>query len=603
LTDTEDHTTLEQILVGGDRTEGYSTLRVQDVSSNYFTRDPLRIAKNGRERRRLSLAYLAQMTDFQLADEESPARVEFLDQGASSAWRPWEALTPFMIDASIRQLNHFTAASPVPQGHGTGNAMDFALMTGDQADNQQHNETFWVRELLEGGRALNFNSGNPNPATYPSTPTCADFVAQNPDAATEALNYTGVQDFDDYNEGPNPYYYDPDDVRGFWRNSGWPTYIGLMDRAQRLSIIPEGLDVPFYVTNGNHDVLMQGNEDANQAFERIALGCEKALGTTQDPSSTGTEDPDPGVLESPSAVMLVPPDEQRQIVDKLQIKHIYGENDTEEAHGFRFVAPAELAASNGSASYYAWDPPRTPGFRFISIDTNSEGGVVEQSSSGNIDDPQFQWLKSELTAATEAGKLIVVFGHHPVRSMTSNVPDEATGPCTGNPDSHGHDTNPGCDLDPRDSRPLHLGNSQPGGFGQSYVSLLNEFPNVIAYVAGHTHENNVDFFDRGNRTGWWSVETSAVADWPQQHRLIEIMDNRDGTLSIFGTILDHASPAPAPNPLLSVPSTFTSSQLASIGRTFAYNDPQSGDPGGEGTEADQNVELLVRDPRRLRPSK
>ena len=55
----------------------------------------------------------------------------------------------------------------------------------------------------------------------------------------------------------------------------------------------------------------------------------------------------------------------------------------------------ENQASNGSASYYAWDPPEAPGFRFISIDTLSEGGVVEQSSNGNIDDPQFQWLQRE----------------------------------------------------------------------------------------------------------------------------------------------------------------------------------------------------------------
>jgi uncharacterized repeat protein (TIGR01451 family) len=37
--------------------------------------------------------------------------------------------------------------------------------------------------------------------------------------------------------------------------------------------------------------------------------------------------------------------------------------------------------------------------------------------------------------------------------------------------------------------------------------------------------------------------------------------------------------------------------LASIGREFAYNDPQAGLGSGEGTAADQNVELLVEDPR------
>ena len=67
------------------------------------------MAQAGREARRDSLAYFAQLSDFQLSDEESPARVEFVDQFASSAWRPQEALGPFGIDYAFRQLNNFTA--------------------------------------------------------------------------------------------------------------------------------------------------------------------------------------------------------------------------------------------------------------------------------------------------------------------------------------------------------------------------------------------------------------------------------------------------------------------------------------------------------------
>jgi hypothetical protein len=36
--------------------------------------------------------------------------------------------------------------------------------------------------------------------------------------------------------------------------------------------------------------------------------------------------------------------------------------------------------------------------------------------------------------------------------------------------------------------------------------------------------------------------------YPQQTRLIELMDNGDGTLSIFGTLLDTAAPIGAPEP-------------------------------------------------------
>src|SRR5690349_7107076 len=62
-------------------------------------------AQAGRETRRRSLTYFAQLSDFQLADEESPARVEAADSLASGAWRPEEALNPFNIDLEIRQIN------------------------------------------------------------------------------------------------------------------------------------------------------------------------------------------------------------------------------------------------------------------------------------------------------------------------------------------------------------------------------------------------------------------------------------------------------------------------------------------------------------------
>jgi hypothetical protein len=166
--DTEGHTTLEQILSATNPSAPYTTLELDQVDEEYVVRDPDGVAQATRAQRRRSLAYFSQLTDFQLADEESPVRVEFLDEvagqgGATSAWRPWEALTPFMIDDSIRQINRFAAHSPVPQANGSGNAMDLAVITGDQADNQQRNEMIWTRALLEGGVTINFNSGLTDP--------------------------------------------------------------------------------------------------------------------------------------------------------------------------------------------------------------------------------------------------------------------------------------------------------------------------------------------------------------------------------------------------------------------------------------------------------
>ncbi len=173
---------------------------------------------------------------------------------------------------------------------------------------------------------------------------------------------------------------------------------------------------------------------------------------------------------SPAAAgMLVPPDPLRRFVDRPQLKAVIGANNVDNDHGFDFVSAAENTASAGNASYYAWNPSQTPGFRFINIDTNSEGGqtaegVASGSSNGNIDDPQFQWLKQELDAAQAADKLIVLFGHHPVRSMNTEIADEQAGVHAGAlpPDhAHGdtpeHNHDPGCDRDPRLSVPIHLG--------------------------------------------------------------------------------------------------------------------------------------------------
>jgi hypothetical protein len=89
--------------------------------------------------------------------------------------------------------------------------------------------------------------------------------------------------------------------------------------------------------------------------------------------------------------------------------------------------------------------------------------------------------------------------------------------------------------------------------------------------------------------GFWEINTAAHIDWPQQSRLIELFDNLDGTLSIFGTIVDHAA---APN----TPS-LTASGLASISRELAFNDPQLTPSLGAGTPADRNVELIVGRPQ------
>jgi 3',5'-cyclic AMP phosphodiesterase CpdA len=558
-------TTVEQRIVPAGA-PGFDQLAVGAGEPYLVREEGFGAARADRGAKRASLAYFGQLSDFQLADEESPSRVEVIDPfGApfEAAYRPWEALEPFVDDAAIRQINSFGSAAPVPAGDGSRRAMDFAIDTGDSADSQQLNEVRWVRTLLEGG-ALDPNSGI-DPTAYTHA-TCPPVGVP---GAEEAARYTGVQDYDDYVEGPSPYFYDPDDPRG--SAAGWPSYPGLMDRAQQ-PFTAAGLAVPSYVAFGNHDALVQGNQAANTAFEQVATGCAKTM---------------------EGVVGLVPPDPARRYVSKTEFKQILSQGGQADGHGFAAVDPGENSASKGSTGYYSFVPVR--GLRMIALDTVSEGGLAGVSAEGNVDDPQFRWLEAELKAATKQDQLVVLFSHHAIPSLNADLPDESAGACTV-PDEHGHDVNPGCDADPRDSSPIHL--------GPDLVALLHEYPHVIAWVAGHSHVNDVTPYPdpEGRGHGFWGIRAAAEADWPQQSRLLQLFDNRDDTLSIFATILDHASPVTAPPPGTPVAS-MSPADLASLGRTLSYNDAQTGaracgvERCGEGGAEDRNVELLVNDPR------
>ena len=460
----------------------------------------------------------------------------------------------------------------------------------------------WVRQLIEGGTPLTPNSGIKSDYSECRPENQAELVAREtageiPDEPT----YMGVQDYDDLGfQAPD--YYDPDEPFGDDYGT-FPTWAGLMDRAQSLTFTPVGLrrngtPVPTFIANGNHDGLVQGNEDAVGPFEDIATGCFKVAQSTS--ALPIGPNPDPNQLFSPAIGFAVRPDGPgRHFLDRVQLKRVYSSGTQADGHGFGYVDPAELAASGFSATYWARD--LKPGIRFISIDTVSEGGVVQESADGNIDDPQFRWLERELDRAKTQGKLVIAFAHHPIRSLTADPPDETAQHCSGtydangqysNPNEYGHDANPGCDLDPRSSSPIHQ--------GDDLRALFDTHPNVIAYVTGHTHENKV--LACGSEDGcpaganWWEINTSAISDWPEQSRLIELMDNGDGTLSILGTLTNTAAPVAVPASG-SPASGFGNDELASISRAVTMNDPQLGDGTAEGAAKDQNVELLVDDPR------
>jgi metallophosphoesterase (TIGR03767 family) len=554
-------------------------------------------AKPRRTRTRRSLLYFGQLTDPQILDEVSPIRVDFLDQAGGDVkdgWRPNDVMATQTFDQVVRAMN----AQRVSRVRGRGGRrarMALAIGTGDLIDNQQLNEARWMVGVLRGGVIDPFSGKPIGPGNTCDAASAEEVARMNADVA--ARRYTGVGDFGDW-----PASVPPERYAGFWDPNrtppegtppglydGWPRYPGLYDRAQQ-PFTAAGLDVPPYLARGNHDGLLEGTIHANNPLIRpLATGCIKVFpGDAVDPVSLqGDLRRFLPLLRDPETIrrlledaQKVPPDPDRRVIDRKEYKRVLGPGT-----GLRHVDRRENRASGRTASYYSFAPRR--GLRFVSIDTVAEGG----SSDGNVDHPQYEWLRRELRRAHRRDELVVVYGHHTLATMDATVADEAAGDCA----------TPGCDEDPRRSTPIHR-----GLLGDRPIrDLLLKAPNVIAYVAGHTHNNEVNLHRRA-RLRLWEVATASHVDWPQQSRTLEIFDNRDGTLSLFGTIVDHAAPADAPPP--GPAAAFTEPQLASLSRAIAHNDPQrppkppSGEPSTlrAGTRADRNVELVIRDPRRRR---
>ena len=494
---------------------------------------------------RKSLVNFAHFTDIHLIDAESPARVEFLDRYAdpgqgceyipfSSAHRPQEPLTLHVLEAMIRQLRAISV-SPL-----TGEPVASVICTGDNIDNEQFNELRWFIDLMDGGKTVTADSGAPG--------------------------YEGVQAAD----WADVEYWHPaagvaDKYKQQW---GFPDYPDLLDAAVR-PFSATGVGIPWYQTFGNHDGLLQGNAPRNAVFERFAIGGTKISGL---PPGVQPCDGFQTIRDNPSAFLAAPAqpvsaDPNRRIVTRREyIEEMFRTTGTPVGHGF--------STANREQGLAYWSSDDHPGFRFIGLDTVNPGGFSE----GSIGAAQFAWLEQKLmevssryydTAGNEKStgnedRFVILFSHHGLRSLD----------------------NPLSAPDPFEP----TSNDLPRILSEEIEALVHRFPNVIAWVNGHSHLNTIEPRKSPYRQGgFWDIGTAAHIDWSCQSRLVEVIDNKDGTLSIFCTMFDHAAPAlpGGDDPVLN---------LASISRELAANDYQAGFATGRGEAKDRNVELVIPAP-------
>lgn len=271
-----------------------------------------------------------------------------------------------------------------------------------------------------------------------------------------------------------------------------------------------GLKAPWFALPGNHDLLFQGELAPGAALRRLATGSRRLVDL------------------NPRARRLARGGERSlaRAGELLRDDALPGPTTPTPVDPRRnFLDPSGLARRLRAAGALG---PRARGLE-SSFDLGPEvRGIAldvvrrERGSGGIVRATSRAFLSRELRAAGR--RRVVVFSHQPLGSAAG---------------------------------------------GPALLRLLARDPRVVAVVSGHTHRNSIRSFG-----GLWLVETASLADFPQQARVLRLIETDRG-LALETWMVDGRS---AP--------------LADTARELAYLDTQ----GGRVTRAsggleDRNVRL------------
>ncbi|GAA0483672.1 TIGR03767 family metallophosphoesterase [Streptomyces olivaceiscleroticus] len=406
-------------------------------------------------------------------------------------------------------------------GPATGAPLAFAMTTGDNTDNNSKIELDWFLAAMSGGRIIP-NTGDPR-------------------------HYEGVQASD------LKLYWQPDsDLRDADKQLGFPRLPGFLDAAIRTVHSP-GLDIPWYTTVGNHDQLPGGCYAPGDSYwTEVATGGRKLETLPADQAkqvwSAVKKGLDPTGADFKALMKAnrrhtrqVTPDPRRAPFTRAEYvrAHLDPAYTGKGPHGHGFTE----ANVHDDRLYYSFQV--SDDVIGISLDTTDPGGHY----TGSVGTGQLRWLERQLKEHKDS--YVLIFSHHTSKTMDNTRPDPAR------PDEGRHG-------------------------GDELVRLLSGHRNVLAWINGHSHKNDITAHD-----GFWEVSTASHIDFPQLARVIEVVDNHDGTVSLFTTLVESAAPHRTDFHDLS------QTGLAALYRELSFNAPEARTDLA-GKSGDRNTELLLK---------
>ncbi|HLF16482.1 MAG TPA: metallophosphoesterase [Candidatus Thermoplasmatota archaeon] len=284
------------------------------------------------------------------------------------------------------------------------------------------------------------------------------------------------------------------------------------DVVEQCASLPEALaanltglapGLPWLSAFGNHDGLIQGNVPVEPGFNDIAAAFGRHF------------------LSQPEYVAM----HFTGGASCLAGEPAGGPKD-DLGHGYGLAGERLCDGNPDNDGYYAFS---LRGVRFVVLDTVNDDFVAGNSgladlfqpqealgydllggyAEGSVDPAQFDWLLGEIE--DHRSELVMVFSHHTVNSMFT---DSAANPC----DPGGA----GCLADLL----------QEAGYktGPEIISALSGYPNVVAWLGGHTHQHRIQPKQVAGAPspGFWNVETSSLIDAPQEARVVELWVAADG---------------------------------------------------------------------------